>query len=112
MIAPYDAIFLSVVPALKQAGVAKGKAYGFDPLDTNAGWIRSGDVETATVASPYRWIAYAAVDSLNRAFAGKPMVDQRIRDKLVLRDNVPPRGQTYLDDGDPGPRLAQLWGVQ
>jgi ribose transport system substrate-binding protein len=111
LIAPYDAILSAVVPALKQAGVATGKVYGFDPININTGWIRDGNVEAATVASPYRWIAYAAVDQLNRAFAGKPLVSEGISDKLILSSNVPPQGQTYLDDQDPSTKFVQLWGV-
>jgi ribose transport system substrate-binding protein len=112
LIAPYDAILTAVVPALKSAGVVKdGKAYGFDPVSINTGWIRDGNVEAATVASPYRWIGYAAVDQLNRAFAGQPLVDQGVKDKLVTKANVPPAGQTYLDDQDPSGAFEKLWGV-
>jgi ribose transport system substrate-binding protein len=114
LIAPYDAILTFVIPALKEAGVAgEGKrAYGFDPIDINVDWIRDGDVEAGTVASPYRWIAYAAVDQLNRAFAGEEPVDQGVKDKLVIKSNAPPKGETYLDDGDPGAAFRKIWGTE
>lgn len=112
LVAPYDAILTTVIPALKEAGLTgeNKRVYGFDPIDINVDWIRNSDVETATVASPYRWIAYAAVDQLNRAFAGEEAVDQGIKDKLITKDNAPPEGETYLDDGDPSAAFKKIWG--
>jgi ribose transport system substrate-binding protein len=108
--APYDAILTFVIPALKQAGVANGKAYGFDPIDLNLKWIREGNVEAATVATPYRWQGYAAVDIINRALQGQPTTDEGVRDKLLTKANLPASG-AYLDDQDVSSAYKKLWGV-
>ncbi len=111
LFAPYDAILTFVVPALKEAGVAgSGKAYGFDPIDLNTKWIEEGNVETATVATPYRWQGYAAVDILNRAFQGEPVDDQGVKDKLLTKENLPEGGSAYLDDEDVSGAYRKLWG--
>lgn len=114
LIAPYDASLLYVLPELRNNGLVKDgqRAYGFDPLDQNISWIRDGDVEAATLASPYDWIAYAAIDQLNRAFAGVDPVDQGIKDKLVVADNAPAEGETYVGDGDPAAAYKKLWGLE
>lgn len=114
LIAPYDASLLFVLPELRNNGLVKDgqRAYGFDPLDQNISWIKEDDVEAATLASPYDWIAYAAIDQLNRSFAGEEPVDQGIKDKLVLAANAPGEGETYVGDGDPAATYLKLWGLQ
>ncbi len=113
LIAPYDATLLYVLPELRNSGLVKDgqRAYGFDPLDQNISWIRDNDVEAATVASPYDWIANAAIDELNRAFSGQPAVDEGVTDKLVSSHNAPAEGKTYVGDGDPAATYAKLWGL-
>ncbi len=109
--APYDAILTFVIPALKQAGVVQnGKAYGFDPIDLNLKWIKEGNVEAATVATPYQWQGYAAVDIINRALQGKPTTDEGVKDKLLTKSNLPASG-TYLGDQDVSAGYKKLWGV-
>lgn len=114
LIAPYDATLLFVLPELRNNGLVQDgqRAYGFDPLDQNISWIRDEDVEAASLASPYDWIAYAAIDQLNRAFAGEEPVDQGVRDKLVVPSNAPGEGETYVGDGDPASVYKKLWGLE
>lgn len=114
LIAPYDASLLFVLPELRNNGLVQDgqRAYGFDPLDQNISWIRDEDVEAATLASPYDWIAYAAIDQLNRAFAGEEPVDQGVQDKLVVPGNAPDEGETYVGDGDPAAVYKQLWDLE
>jgi ribose transport system substrate-binding protein len=108
---PYDGAFVYIIPALAQAGVQPGqRAYGFDPVQQDLNWIRTGHIEAAAVAAPFATIAYASVDEFNRLFAGDPMATEQIRDKLIDVSNVPPAGQLYLGDGDPGPAYLKLWG--
>ncbi|PQP16598.1 sugar ABC transporter substrate-binding protein [Rhodococcus opacus] len=113
LFAPYDAPLTFVLPELRSAGLVQDgqRAYGFDPIDLNVKWIRDGDVEAGTVASPYKWIAYAGVDQFNRVFAGEQPVDQGVKDKLVIKSNAPGEGETYLGDSDPATAFTQLWGV-
>jgi ribose transport system substrate-binding protein len=113
LIAPYDAALLFLLPELRNGGLVREgqRAYGFDPLDQNISWIRDEDVEHATLASPYDWIAYAAIDQLNRAFAGQEPVDQGVRDKLITADNAPDEGETYVGDGDPAAVYLAHWGL-
>lgn len=114
LIAPYDATLLFTLPELRNSGLLKAgqRAYGFDPLDQNVSWIRDKDVEAGTLASPYDWIAYAAIDQLNRAFAGQPAVDQGVKEKLVVQKNAPAKGETYVGDGDPAATYMKLWGLK
>ncbi|MDF2898210.1 MAG: putative ABC-type sugar transport system periplasmic component [Rhodococcus erythropolis] len=113
LFAPYDAPLTFVLPELRSAGLVHDgqRAYGFDPIDVNVKWIRDGDVEAGTVASPYKWIAYASVDQFNRVFAGEQPVVQGVTDKLVIKSNAPSEGETYLGDGDPATAFKLLWGI-
>lgn len=113
LIASYDAPLTFVLPQLRTAGLAgEGKhAYGFDPVDINVKWIRESDVESATMASPYRWIAYAAVDQLNRAFVGEDIAEAGIKSKLIDKSSAPSEGETYLGDGDVAAGFKKAWGV-
>jgi len=113
LIAPYDAPLLYVLPELKNGLVKDGqRAYGFDPVEAIIKSIRDKGVEAATVASPYDWVAYAAIDQLNRAFAGQPAVNEGVKDKLVTSSNAPGEGKTYVGDGDPAGDYLKLWGMK
>ena len=111
---PYDASLLMVVPELLNNKLASKdqRVYGFDPLDQNITWIRDSNLQVATVASPYEWVAYAAIDQMNRAFAGKKPAEQGVVDKLITKNNAPGKGETYLGDGDPAATYLKQWGVK
>jgi ribose transport system substrate-binding protein len=111
---PYDAALLGVVPELRNNDLVGDdqRIYGFDPLDQNISWIRDGEGQVATVASPYRWLAYAAIDQMNRVFAGGTAADQGLRDKLITQSNAPAEGETYLGDGDPAATYMEQWGLE
>lgn len=109
---PYDGAFVYIIPALAQAGVQPGQhGYGFDPVQQDLNWIRTGHIEAAAVAAPFATIAYASVDELNRLFAGDPLAAEQVRDKLIDASNLPPAGQLYLGDGNVSAGYLQLWGV-
>jgi ribose transport system substrate-binding protein len=108
---PYDGAFVYIIPALAQAGVQPGqRGYGFDPVQQDLNWIRTGHIEAAAVAAPFATIAYASVDELNRLFAGDPLAAEQLRDKLIDAGNLPPAGQLYLGDGNVGAGYLKLWG--
>lgn len=108
---PYDGAFVYIIPALAQAGVQPDqRAYGFDPVQQDLNWIKTGHIEAAAVAAPFATIAYASVDEFNRMFAGDPLVTEPIHDKLIDSSNVPPAGQLYLGDGNPAAVYMKLWG--
>jgi ribose transport system substrate-binding protein len=107
---PYDGAFVYIIPALARAGVKKTqKAYGFDPVQQDMEWIRTGHIEAAAVASPYKTIAYAAVDDLNRLFQGKPVVTQHIKLKLIDPQNVRAAGTLYQGTGNAAPAYLKIW---
>jgi ribose transport system substrate-binding protein len=109
---PYDGAFVYIIPALAQAGVQPDQhGYGFDPVQQDLNWIRTGHIEAAAVAAPFSTIAYASVDELNRLFSGDPLAAEQIRDKLIDASNLPPAGQLYLGDGNVSAGYLKLWGV-
>jgi ribose transport system substrate-binding protein len=109
---PYDGAFVYIIPALAQAGVQPGqRGYGFDPVQQDLNWIRTGHIEAAAVAAPFSTIAYASVDEFNRLFSGDPLATEQVRDKLIEASNLPPAGQLYLGDGDVSSSYLALWGV-
>jgi ribose transport system substrate-binding protein len=110
---PYDGAFVYIIPALAQAGVkADQRGYGFDPVQQDLNWIKTGHIEAAAVAAPFQTIAYASVDELNRLFQGQPMAKEQVLDKLIDGQNLPAAGQLYLGDGNPSAGYSNLWGVK
>lgn len=108
----YDGSFVFIIPAVVAAGVKPGQhAYGFDPVSVNIGWIKTGHLESATVAGPYTTIAYASVDEFNRIFNHKPVVNEHVVDKLLIASNLP-KGTNYNGDDINLVKAAyhKIWG--
>ena len=86
---PYtSATLLGIAPAVKQSGRA-GKLYvmggeGFAPeLDL----LRAGQGVNAVNIAPSDWTGWAAVDTMNSLFTGKPIADSGLGWQLVDKDH-------------------------
>jgi ribose transport system substrate-binding protein len=89
---------------------------GAEGLSANITAARAGQWESAGSGEPFNWEAWAAVDALNRTFAGSPQVYSGIGLQLwsvkPTQVNLPAAGQNY---DPPGVNFEQdyekLWGV-
>jgi ribose transport system substrate-binding protein len=117
VMAPYDAAILLGMGAAVQQWEAKGNKVillGGEGLPPNIKLIRAG-LQTVAFGLPSTWAGWAAVDGLNRVFAGQPQVDPGIGHQTMdLTHNLPPAGQGY--DGNAKSRgfeanYERIWGV-
>lgn len=95
VMAPYDAtILLGVGAAVAQAraGGRKLVLTGLEGLPPNIDLIKSGQ-QDAAFGLPSRWIGWAAIDGLNRVFAGKPQVDPGIGNQTITKARNLPSGK-------------------
>jgi ribose transport system substrate-binding protein len=98
------------------ANASKILVVGAEGLSSNITAARSGQWESAGSGEPFNWEAWAAVDALNRQFAGSPQVYSGIGLQLwsvkPTQINLPAAGQNY---DPPGVNFEQdyekLWGV-
>jgi ribose transport system substrate-binding protein len=98
------------------ANASKILLVGAEGLSSNITAARAGQWESAGSGEPFNWEAWAAVDALNRIFAGSPQVYSGIGLQLwsvkPTQVNLPPAGQNY---DPPGVNFEQdyekLWGV-
>lgn len=102
VVAPYDAtILLGVGAAVGQARARGGKVLltGLEGLPPNIALIKAGQQDLAA-GVPSRWAGWAAIDGLNRVFAGQPQVDAGIGFQLVTKDRNLPTGTNGYDGND------------
>jgi ribose transport system substrate-binding protein len=98
------------------ANASKILVVGAEGLSSNITAARAGQWESAGSGEPFNWEAWAAVDAMNRIFAGSPQVYSGIGLQLwsvkPTQINLPPAGQNY---DPPGVNFEQdyekLWGV-
>ena len=117
VMAPYDAsILLGIGPAVQQAEAQGRKLMltGGEGLPPNIKLIKSG-VETAAFGAPSRWIGWAAIDGLNRVFAGDPQVDPGIGHQTIDATHNLPTGPGGYDGNAKSAGYAanyeRIWGV-
>ena len=98
--APYDAMInLGAGQSILKAG-RPITLVSLGGLASNVDLIRDGG-QTMDVGTPSGWIGWAAIDGLNRVFAGAPQVDSGIGLQVIDKDhNLPGEGQAY--DGNLG----------
>jgi ribose transport system substrate-binding protein len=101
---------------IQQAGLTKENAIavGFDGNTPNLEQIRKGGFQSSTMGLPTVCLGYAAVDNINRLFAGSPVLDgpaTGCKSKLLELSNVPTSGP-WWGDADPRPSYWKLWGVE
>jgi ribose transport system substrate-binding protein len=111
---PYDA---AVTAGGLEAVASSGRAaeislIGAGGAPENYDLIRSGK-QGATVAVSPRWEGWAAVDGLNRVFAGAEQVDPGIGGQIVDKEhNLPPEGQEYEAPVEFAANYERIWGVK
>jgi ribose transport system substrate-binding protein len=114
---PYDAaITLGIGAAVAESKNAGRELVlvGGEGLPANVTLLEEG-VQDFIAGSPYQWSGWAAIDGLNRVFAGEPQVDSGIGLQSIDRDHPLPDGQAFYD-GNHGPDFyedayRQLWGL-
>lgn len=110
---PYTAAtLLGIGPAVVQSGRAS-KLYvmggeGFAPeLDL----IRSGQGLNAVNIAPSDWTAYAAIDTLNSLFIGKPAADSGLGWQLVDKTHNLPNSGAFVPAVDFKAAYKKAWGL-
>jgi ribose transport system substrate-binding protein len=104
---------LGFLPGIAQAGkTSTVKSVGGWGIPENMESVREGKLG-ASFAWPIEWIAFGAVDSLNRAFNGKAAVDEGYGWTLVTKThNLPPKGQGYSPDFPFREDYEKAWGLK
>lgn len=111
--APIDAALqFFVIQAVKDSGRTDILVIGGDGLPTAIEYVREG-TSSAEVAFPHEWSGWAAIDTMNRIFAGeKDPVDTGMGWTLVDKDhNLPPSGN-FVPKEDFKAQLKKIWNGQ
>ncbi|MFK4149255.1 sugar ABC transporter substrate-binding protein [Streptomyces sp. NPDC004065] len=115
LFAGFDAALNFFAKGLQQAGLAQpGKAFGVsvDADVANTQMIRTGGYQAAAVGFAFARAGYAHVDNLNRIFQGQQPVDQGLRGKLIIKEDVPSNGKAWEGDFDAGALYRKTWGLK
>jgi ribose transport system substrate-binding protein len=107
--AGFDFMLTPLVQSAQRAGRTEIQGLSFDGNQENLDFIRTGKGQAAVIGYPLEWAGWAAVDGLNRAFQGQPLVDEGVRFKLLTKDNLPPAGTSYVGDVDYQAQYHKLW---
>jgi len=117
VMAPYDAsILLGIGPAVQQADAQGRKLMltGGEGLPPNIKLIKSG-LQTSATGAPSRWVGWAAIDGLNRMFAGDPQVDPGIGHQTIDGTHNVPTGPGGYDGNAKSAgydtNYKRIWGV-
>jgi ribose transport system substrate-binding protein len=111
---PYDsAMLLGISGALLESNrndqieVIAGEGF-----PTNLQMVRDNKGQDAANAFPAQWTGYAAIDTLNSLFAGRPAQDSGIGYQIIDREhNLPPAGKGYEPKADYKAAYRKAWGV-
>jgi len=111
---PYEAFSLTLggARAVKAAGVNAISFGGVaDPGGIDA--VRDGTLTAITNARSVEWEGYAAIDTLNRFFNGKPSVPEGVGMALIAKGhNLPASGDQYKATIDFKAVYLNAWGVK
>lgn len=107
--AGFDAMLTPLIQSAQRAGRNDFKAVSIDGNLENLAFIRSGNIENATVGYPLEWAGWGAVDDLNRAFAGQEFVNEEIPFRLLTKGNLPAEGKAFEGDYDFRAQYKKLW---
>ncbi len=116
VMAPYDAAILLGMGAATQQAKAQGRKLillGGEGLPPNIKLIKSG-LQTVGFGLPSTWAGWAAVDGLNRVFAGQPQVDPGIGHQTFdLSHNLPTTADGYESNHGLAfeANYRRIWGV-
>ena len=112
-----DACMSRVASQVLASGIATdAKGIGMNANAQNLQLIKDDQFQVMSVANPYQWEAWAAIDNLNRLIAGEAVVDQNIPVRIFDKDNV---GELPADEMASGwnggldyvSQYKKLWGV-
>lgn len=110
----YDGVGVFAVQGIKDSG-SEAALVGQDANAANLDFIRNGQVQTADVGYPLEWAGWAAVDQVNRAFAGEQPAKEwtgaggGLPLKLITKDNLPDKGESFTGDMDYESEFKKLW---
>ncbi len=110
---PIDSILpFLVLPSIQKANREGSiKVIGGEGLDANMDYIRSGK-QAMALAYPHEWMAWSAVDIVNRIFADADItVDQGISWQLVDKDHNLPESGPYVPPVDFKKYYREVWGT-
>jgi ribose transport system substrate-binding protein len=105
----FDDALLQVIPALRGAGMLdKVALLGYNAIAIDS--IRKGDMR-ASVGQAQPWEGWAAIDNINRIFAGEEPVDHDVPIRLFTEDNVGEieEGQPWSGDVDYQSAYRKIW---
>ena len=111
LLVPYDAAALPIIPSMKSAGILDQVKVGvFNATKPTVELIRKGE-ESVAMAEPQAWGAWAAMDNMNRLFAGEDAVEQNIPIRLITEANVGeiPQGEAWEGDLDFTAAYKKIW---
>jgi ribose transport system substrate-binding protein len=109
VVAPFDSSGIFAAQGIRQAGKAQSvKLIGAEGDPSGITGVQSGAqaIDLATV-SP--WAGWAAMDLLARRFAGAPVEQTALPQRLFDKSNVP-AGKGWTGDVDYAARYRELWG--
>jgi ribose transport system substrate-binding protein len=117
VVSPTDAFMPIIGPVVDGSGRRKELlVIGNGGLAANIDAARAGRWQDAGAGGPNRWESWAAIDSLNRTFAGAAQTATGIGTRLwsVRPDevNLPPQGQDYSPDVNYEGNYKKNWGLQ
>lgn len=112
VVVPYDNLIQQGAgPALAQAQMDDVILVGGEGLESNLALIREG-TQTADIAYDTGWLSWAAVDTLNRAFAGEPAVPQGFGFTAVDESHNMPSSGAFASPVDFRAMYEQVWSGQ
>jgi ribose transport system substrate-binding protein len=119
----FDSCLFRVANGLKRAGFGDSMSgAGFDCNPENLDIIRAGGIEKVCFADPREWLAYAAMDNVNRMTNGQPPYDftkaipVALFDQNSLKSMPPDKAADLESKGWQGnfdfrKKFEQLWGI-
>jgi ribose transport system substrate-binding protein len=114
--APFDDTVPPMVQAIKQVNDPDIKIFSRNGIQQSMEFIRNGEGQVATVASPAPWQAWAAMDALNRYWSGKKIDEEVLKSdplKLYTKANALQPGEYWTgDEGEFEKHYEELWGLK
>jgi ABC-type sugar transport system substrate-binding protein len=110
----FDDGIVIAMPAIREAGLLDGfYPVGWSLIGPSLESIRAGE-QAASVGPPQVWEGWAAMDTLNRIFAGEDPVEQNLPIRLITAENVDsvPEGESWDGDVDYRTEYRRIWGVE
>lgn len=110
---PYTAAtLLGIGPAVVSSGrAAKIYSMGGEGFAPELDLLRANQGVSAVEITPSEWTAYAAVDTLNSLFTGKPAADSGLGWQFVDKNNGLPQSGPYIPKVDFKADYKKAWGV-